>query len=216
MVEPALGAPGTRISPQEEMGRGFQGTLALRLHQASGDHDLRYQAYGNTARLQLDALQAPANGKAPFHFDALIWDQSLSLIDHEQRSVRTLPLAEIRASEATGSASLRETGERVAIQGVFCEGYEVQDGALQIEACVSALPNAFDVGKFETVSGLDVPPWLEQLLLDKRVPLRAVARDAGGQQRYSIELIQYTPGPVDPSLLVVPDNYRKMGRTAAR
>jgi len=198
------------------MGRGFQGTLALRLHQGSGEHDLRYQAYGNTARLQLDALRAPANGQAPFHFDALIWDQNLSLIDHEQRSVRTLPLAEVRATAAKGGASLRETGERVAIQGVFCEGYEVQEGPLQIDACVGALPNAFDVGKFETLSGLDVPPWLEQLLLDKRVPLRAVARDAGGHERYSIELIEYTPGPVDPSLLVVPNNYRNIGRTAGR
>ena len=193
------------------MGRGFQGTLALRLHQASSAHDLRYQAYGNTARLQLDALEKPVGGKAPFHFDALIWDQSLSLIDHERRSVRTMPLAEIQATQATGGASIEKTGERVSIQGVFCERYHLQDGPLRVDACVSALPSAFDVGKFETVSGLDVPPWLEQLLLDKLVPLRAVARDAGGE-RYSIELIEYSPGPVDASLLVLPSNYRALGR----
>jgi hypothetical protein len=217
VLEPALGAPGSRTSLQEDMGRGFQGTLALRLHQASRAHDLRYQAYGNTARLQLDALDEPAAGEAPFHFDALIWDQNLSLIDHQQRSVRTLPLAEIKATQATGrasieNASIKKTGERVSIQGVFCERYDVQDGPLRIDACVSALPSAFDVGKFEAVSGLDVPPWLEQLLLDKLVPLRAVARDAGGQQRYSIELLEYSPGPVDPALLVVPSNYRALGR----
>jgi len=214
VLEPALGAPGSRTSLQEDMGRGFQGTLALRLHQASSEHDLRYQALGNTARLQLDALEQPAAEKAPFHFDALIWDQSLSVIDHEQRSVRTLPLAEIQTTPARGEASIEKTGERVSIQGVFCERYDVREGPLRIDACVSALPSAFDVGKFETLSGLDVPPWIEQLLLDKLVPLRAVARDAGGQQRYSIELIEYSPGPVDASLLKLPSNYRALGRQA--
>lgn len=194
------------------MGRGFQGTLLLRLHQGSREHDLRYQAYGNTARLQLDALDKPPAGKPAFHFDALIWDQNISLLDHEQRSVRTVPLSEIHATEPAGEVSIRKTGERMAIQGVFCEPYEMQDGPLRIDACVSALPSAFDVGKLESVSGLDVPPWVERLLLDKLVPLRAEARDASGQQRYSIELIEYSPGPVDPSLLALPSNYRAVGR----
>jgi hypothetical protein len=39
-----------------------------------------------------------------------------------------------------------------------------------------------------------------------------VARDAGGQERYSVELIEYSPGPVDPSLLALPSNYRAVGR----
>ena len=68
------------------------------------------------------------------------------------------------------------------------------------------------MGKLETLSKLDVPPWVEHLLLNKLVPLRAVARDAGGQQRYSVELIEYSPGPVDPSLLALPSNYRAVGR----
>jgi len=194
------------------MGRGFQGTLLLRLHQGSSEHDLRYQAYGNTARLQLDALDKPPAGKAAFHFDALIWDQNISLLDHERRSVRTVPLSEIQATAPAPDVSMRKTGERVAIQGVFCEPYEMQDGPLRIDACVSALPSAFDVGKFETVSKLDVPPWVEHLLLKKLVPLRAVAHDAGGQERYSVELIEYSPGPVDPSLLALPSNYRAVGR----
>jgi Domain of unknown function (DUF4412) len=194
------------------MGRGFQGTLLLRLHQGTSEHDLRYQAHGNTARLQLDALDKPPAGKAAFHFDALIWDQNISLLDHDKRSVRTVPLREIHATPPAGEVSIRKTGERVAIQGVFCEPYEMRDGPLHINACVSALPSAFDVGKFEAVSKFDVPPWVERLLVDKLVPLRAVARDAGGQERYSVELIEYSPGPVDPNLLALPSNYRAVGR----
>ena len=134
------------------MGRGFQGTLLLRLHQGASDHDLRYLAYGNTARLQLDALDKPPAGKAAFHFDALIWDQNISLLDHERRSVRTVPLSEIQPAPAKSEVSMQKTGERVAIQGVFCEPYEMRDGPLRIDACVSALPSAFDVGKLETLS----------------------------------------------------------------
>jgi hypothetical protein len=208
-VPAAPGAPGERPSIDENMGRGFQGKLAMRLQSAGGQHDLRYMSLGNTARLQIDAVEDPRRPAPPLHFDALIWGESISLLDHQQRTVRTLPLRQISPSEEPSShVETRRTGERRSIQGVFCEAYQLRQGSVRVDACVGALPGAFDVDKFESVSGIDVPPWAEQLLKQELLPLRAVARDAQGRELYRLELVEYSAGPVARDLLVVPANYR--------
>jgi hypothetical protein len=205
----APGAPGERPSVDRNMGRGFQGVLAVRIHQASGQsQDLRYLNLGNTARLQIDTLGDTPRRGAPLHFDALIWGESISVLDHQRRSVRTLPLGQIRArSETETPVTIRRTGERSNLQGVFCERFELQQAELRVDACVASLPGTFAVDELETVSGLDVPAWVEQLLKEELMPLRASVRDAAGKERYSLELMQYAPGPVDASMLGVPENY---------
>jgi hypothetical protein len=209
-VPPAPGAPGERPSLRENMGRGFQGKLAMRLQSASGHrHDLRYLSLGNTARLQIDSVDEPQQSAPPLHFDALIWGESISLMDHEQRTVRTLALREIRPSEEPSlDVDVRETGERNSIQGVFCQGYQLQQGPLRVDACVGGLPGDFAVDKFESVSGIDVPAWAEQLLKRELLPLRALAHDAQGRELYRLELVEYSPGPVDRDLLTVPPTYQ--------
>jgi hypothetical protein len=206
----APGSPGERPSLDQNMGRGFQGTLAVRIHRAgSQSQDLRYLNLGNTARLQIDTLGDVARKSAPLHFDALIWGESISLMDHQRRSVRTFPLREIQPkAESETPVTIRRTGERTSLQGVFCERFELQQGELRVDACVAGLPGTFAVDELEAVSGLDVPAWVEQLLKDELMPLRASVQDAAGKQVYSLELMQYSPDPVDPSLLSVPENYK--------
>lgn len=205
----APGAPGERPSLDQNMGRGFQGVMAVRIRQANGQsQDLRYLNLGNTARLQIDTLGDVPRQGAPVHFDALIWGESISLLDHQRRAVRTLPLRQIRPkSETETPVTIQRTGERTSLQGVFCERFELQQGEQRIEACVAGLPGTFAVDELETVSGLDIPPWVEQLLKEELMPLRASVRDAAGKEQYSLELMQYAPGPVDSSLLSVPQNY---------
>lgn len=191
------------------MGRGFQGVIALRIRRAGGQtQDLRYLNLGNTARLQLDTQGDVPRQGAPVHFDALIWGESISLLDHQRRSVRTVPLQELRPkSEAEMDISIQRTGERSSQQGVFCERFELKQGEQRIDACVAGLPGNVAVDELEAVSGLDVPPWVEQLLKEEQMPLSASVRDAAGKELYSLELMQYAPGPVDSSLLSVPQNY---------
>ncbi|MEY2936275.1 MAG: hypothetical protein RL033_7024 [Pseudomonadota bacterium] len=205
----APGAPGERPSVDQNMGRGFQGSLVLRVHDSRRqDQELRYLSLGNTARLQIDTLGDQPRNSAPQHFDALIWGESISLIDHQRRAVRTLPLRQLRPkAEPEVSVATNRTGERTSLQGVYCEQTQLQQGDLHIDACVAGLPGTFAVDELETVSGLDVPAWVEQLLKDEQIPLRARVRDAAGKELYSLELVQYAPGPVDPQLLVVPENY---------
>lgn len=205
----APGSPGERPSLEQNMGRGFQGSLALRIHRADGRiQDLRYLSLGNTARLQVDARGDARRASAPVHFDALIWGESISLMDHQRRSVRTVALQELRpASEPETPVTIRRTGERTSLRGVFCERFELQQGEQHIDACVAGLPGTFAVDELEAVSGLDVPAWVEQLLKEELMPLRASVRDGAGKEQYSLELMQYAPGPVDQSLLQVPENY---------
>lgn len=203
-----------RPSIDENMGRGFQGSLAMRLRAPSGERTLRYQTRGNRARLQVDApsggaKQGPGVRKT---FDALIWDQSISTLNHESKTYRTMALDDVKErSEPDLDVKVQKTGERSSLSGVTCERYEITQGELEVSACVSALPGSFDVGKFESLSRVDVPPWAEQLLEDDMLPLQAKVTDAGGRELYSLELIEYSPGPVDEAMLALPPNYRADG-----
>lgn len=236
-AEPSSGEPGTpqtvnaspetaldeRPSVDENMGRGFQGTLALRIRAPSTERTLRYQTRGNRARLQVDApngsaAQAPAERSpgARMSFDALIWDQSISMLNHAARTYQTLALDDVKErAEPDADVKIQKTGERGRLSGVTCERYEITQGKLHISACVSALPGTFNVDKFETVSRVDVPPWAEQLLDDEMLPLQAKVTDAGGRELYSLELIEYSPGPVDEAMLALPSNYRAEGASGA-
>jgi hypothetical protein len=211
-LAPAPGSPGERPSLQQDMGRRFQGKLALRLTDSSGaQQQLRFLSLGNTARLQIDPLpraQAPAHAR---HVDVLFWGEQLSLLDHEQRTARTLPLQQIRPTEEPETpVEVKKSGERSTIEGVVCEAVSLQQGPIHVDACVSGLPGEFDVDRFEAAANVDVPPWAEQLLKQELLPLRAIARDAQGRELYRLELTEYSAGPVDRELLSVPANYRQI------
>lgn len=216
-LPPPAGAAGERPSLQQNMGRGFQGKLALRLTKSSGAQEqLRYLSLGNTARLQVDPVgQAPPGAPAP-HLDVLFSGEQLSLIDHEQRAVRTLSLQQIRPTEEPEAhVELKKSGDRSSIQGVFCEAVSLQDGPVHVDACAGGLPGEFDVDKFEAATGLDVPAWAETLLKQQLLPLRATARDEQGRELYRLELTEYSAGPVERDLLSIPTNYRQIAANGA-
>jgi hypothetical protein len=208
---PAPGAPGERPSVSQNMGRGFQGTLLLRVHEGAQTHELRYLSLGDRARIQIDARTA-SSGHPPLHFDALIEGDDISVFDHSKRTLHSVPLAQIQPKDTSDAASVHveKTGESVTLSGVPCEPYQIQDAKLRVTACVSALPGTFDIGKFESVSGIRAPAWVEALLKQQRFPLRASATDSTGHERYSLELVEYTPGPVNAALLTVPSAYRRL------
>lgn len=216
-LPPAPGAPGERPSLQQNMGRGFQGKLALHLSHSSGaQQQLRFLSLGNTARLQVDSLDQPQPSAHPMHLDVLFWGEQLSVLNHEQRTARTLSLQQIRPSEEPETAvELKNTSERSSIQGVLCEAVSLQQGPVHVDACAGGLPGEFDVDKFEAATGVDVPAWAETLLKKQLLPLRATARDAQGHELYRLELTEYSAGPVDRDLLVVPTGYRQIAATSA-
>ena len=216
-LPPAPGSPGERPSLQQNMGRGFQGKLALRLTDNSGNQQqMRFLSLGNTARLQVDSLDQPRATAHPRHLDVLFWGEQLSLLDNEQRTVRTLPLQQIRPTEeAETPVELKKSGQRSTVQGVMCEATTLQQGPMRVDACVSGLPGEFDVDKFEAATGVNVPPWAETLLKQEMLPLQATARDAQGRELYRLEVTEYSAGPVDRDLLSVPANYRQIAANGA-
>jgi hypothetical protein len=211
---------GDRPSVDENMGRGFQGTLKLALTTKQGERTLSYLARGNSARLQVDNRESTGAQRRPSpppdNFDALIWDDKVSVLDHERRAYRTTLLEAVQPrKEPAADLELKRTGERVSLAGVFCERYELSQGPLRISACVSPLPGPFDVGKLEALSDIDVPPWAERLLDEKMLPLTATVRDAEQRELYTLRLLEYSAQPVDPALLAIPSNYRPLEPTHA-
>lgn len=193
-----------RPSTDTPMGRGFEGTLIVRLREGEREHDLRYLTRGNAARLQVNSLQNDT------HFDALIWEDNISVIDHRRRAIRTVPLASVPPREdSREGVEVEKTGERITLRGVPCERYQITEGASRIDACVSALPGTFDVDKFESASDIDVPAWIEHLLAEQLLPLRATVRDAAGREQYSFDLLEYSADPVANAELTLPRNYQQ-------
>jgi hypothetical protein len=192
-----------RPSVEDNMGRAFQGTLKLRIRGSGGEHGLRYFASGNKARIQIDAI----HGK---NFDALVWDDSIAMIDHDRKTYTTLSLADVKpGDEAQVEVARESAGARVTIQGVVCEPYELTQGPYVITTCVSGVPGDFDVDKLETVSGIDVPVWAESLLKDHLLPIQATVSE-GKHELYRLELIEYSASPVDAATLAVPASYKRI------
>jgi hypothetical protein len=216
-LAPAPGGPGERPSLQQNMGRGFQGKLALQLSDGNGAQEqMRFLSLGNTARLQVDALAQARPVAHPMHLDVLFWGEQLTLLNHDQCTARTLPLQQIRPTEeAETPVELKKSGEQSTIQGVVCEAVSLQQGPIHVDACVSGLPGEFDVDKFEAATGVDVPAWAEHLLKQQLLPLRAMARDEQGRELYQLECTEYSAGPVDRELLSVPANYRQIAANGA-
>jgi hypothetical protein len=191
-----------RPSVEDNMGRAFQGALQLRVREGGAERGLRFFASGNKARIQIDGTQ----GK---NFDALVWDDQITTFDHERKSYTSVALAGLSAAdEAQVDVKSEPVGERRTLQGVVCQPYRLEQKPYTIDACVSGVPGDFDVDKFETVSAIDVPAWAESLLEDHLLPLEATVRE-GAREVYRVELIQYTPAPVDAAMLAVPETYRR-------
>lgn len=191
-----------RPSVADNMGRAFQGALQLRVRDADGERGLRYFASGNKARIQIDGAQ----GK---NFDALVWDDQITTFDHERKSYTSVALAGLEAADEAKVEVKREpVGERQTLQGVVCQPYRLEQTPYTIETCVSGVPGDFDVDKFETVSAIDVPAWAESLLEDHLLPIQATVRE-GSREVYRIELVQYSPAPIDAATLSVPESYRR-------
>jgi len=190
------------------MGRDFQGAIEWSLKSANGERrNVRYLARGNDARLQIDGVQ----GRGAF--DALIWDEKISVIDNARKTYTTQELDDVKTDKAKHDADpeqvrIDKTGERKSLSGVICERYEMLDGPAHVSACVTGLSGTFDVNKFEAVSGVDVPAWAEKLLGEEFMPLEATARDAAGKELYTVELVRYDAGSVDESMVSLPRTYR--------
>jgi hypothetical protein len=190
-----------RPSVQDNMGRAFQGALKLRVRGTGGERQLAFLASGNRARIQIDSVRGN-------NFDALVWDDSIALLDHERKTYAAVPLDGLEpGDEPKVDIERRSTGERQILQGVVCEPYELTQGPYVISTCVSGVPGDFDVDKFETVSALDVPAWAESLLADHLLPIVATVRE-GGRELYRVELIEYSPAPIDAASLTLPASYQ--------
>ncbi len=195
-------ARGERPNVSDNMGRGFQGALQLRVRGAEGERGLRFFASGNKARIQIDGAEGA-------NFDALVWDDQITTFDHERKSYTTVALDGIRAADEADVDVKREpTGERQTLQGVVCQPYRLEQKPYAIDTCVSGVPGDFDVDKFETVSAIDVPAWAESLLAEHLLPIQATVRE-GAREVYRIDLIQYSPPPIDVATLSVPDAYER-------
>jgi hypothetical protein len=196
-------------STAENMGRNFQGRMEFKVSVAGQpDRTLRYMSQGNASRLQIDRAREP--------IDLLFLDDRLYELDHVAKSYRVIELSKVaeETSEPTKQVRLRqpEPGapvERKMVEGVVCDDWKISEGGVRIEACVAGLPGSFNVDKFETVTKLDVPGWLEKLLAEDSLPVSVTARDGEGKVIYSVQLQSYVAGPVDVENLSVPANYKR-------
>jgi hypothetical protein len=196
-------AHGTRVEgPRtENMGRNFEGRLRQRV---TGPHplELRYLSRGERGRLQIERP-----GSEPT-FDAIFAGDQAIVLDHSRRRYRTFDLNRVdKKSEKDEKVDVERTQDRKEIKGLLCYPWQLKSGAQQISACVRGLPGPFDTDKLETLSGLNVPAWVETLIGDRYLPVEASVTE-GGRKVYELVLEEYSPDEVPENELSVPANYQ--------
>jgi hypothetical protein len=197
---------GTRIEgPRDEnMGRNFEGRLQLKITGPSRPLELRYLSHGERGRLQIDRPDAGTPG-----FDAIFAGDQALVLDHAKRRYSVLDLDDVpKKQEPSVDVKVERASDRRELSGLLCYPWQLSAGNQKVDACVRGLPGNFDADKLETLSGLDVPAWVEKLIDDDYLPIAATVTE-NGREKYKLELVQYSPQPVPENELTVPANYQR-------
>jgi hypothetical protein len=190
---------------EENMGRNFEGRLQWRVVGVEPELSIRYLSRGERGRLQLDR---PGSGQAGF--DAIFAGDQVIVLDHAHHRFRQQDLNQVpKKSEPAGSATVERTTDRRELSGLLCYPWQLTSGTQKIEACVRGLPGPFDTDKLETLSGKDIPAWVEELAQQRYLPIAATVSE-GGRKLYELTLVQYSPDEVPENELSVPANYTRM------
>jgi hypothetical protein len=198
---------GTRLEgPREEnMGRNFEGRLQWRVVGLQPELNISYLSRGERGRLQLDR---PGSGEAGF--DAIFAGDQVLVLDHAHHRFRRQDLNRVpKKSEPNVPVTVERTTDRRQQSGLLCYPWQLTSGTQKIEACVRGMPGPFDTDKLETLSGKDIPAWVEDLAEQRYLPIVATVSD-GGRKLYELTLVQYSPDEVPENELSVPANYTQM------
>lgn len=187
------------------MGRNFEGRLQVRVNGLPQPLEVRYLSRGERGRLQVERPGARGGS-----FDVIFAGDQALVLDHTRRGYKAHDLNDVPPrSETKSEVKVTRTSDRRELAGLFCYPWQLSSGAQQVSACVRGLPGPVDTDKLETLSGLDVPAWLEQLLDDRYLPIAATVTEHG-RRLYEVELLQYSPEEVTENELSVPANYQKL------
>lgn len=196
---------GTRLEgPRDQnMGRNFEGRLRARVTGLSHPVEIRYVSRGERGRLQIERPGSAA-------FDVILAGDQALVLDHANRRYRAHDLNTIKPrAEPSTEVQVERTSDRRELSGLLCYPWRLRSGAERVETCVRGLPGPVDADKLETLSGFDLPAWLEQLLSDQYLPIAATVTE-GDRKRYELELLQYSPDEVPENELSIPANYQKL------
>jgi hypothetical protein len=100
------------------------------------------------------------------------------------------------------------TEDRRELKGLLCYPWHLSVKNQKIDACVRGIPGPVDTDKLETLSGFDIPAWVEKLIGDGYLPIEATVTE-NGHELYKLELEQYSPAEVPENELMVPANYKE-------
>jgi hypothetical protein len=203
---PSAEQHGTRIEgPREEnMGRNFEGRLQWRVVGTGPDLNIRYLSRGERGRLQ---LERPGSGEAAF--DAIFAGDQVIVLDHAQHRFRRQDLNQVpKKSEPKVDVTIEQTSDRREVQGLLCYPWQLTSGSQKIDACVRGAPGPVDTDKLETLSGKDIPAWVEELAERRYIAITATVSE-GGRKLYELQLVQYSPDEVPENELAVPANYQQ-------
>jgi hypothetical protein len=196
----------------DNMARNFQGRRRLKIGAHGRNGEIRYLSKDNRARLQLDDIP----GTSIRSFDSLIDADKMIVLLNDRREYYARKLSDVEPKKEHGpDVNVDQTGDRIVVAGLTCNQANITQGVQKIAACIRGAPGPFDVGKFESVAGIDVPPWVRAVLDKDYWPITASVRDAKGKELYSVNVVEYSPGPVQDSELAIPPNYREVDASKA-
>jgi hypothetical protein len=202
------GGPSVGV-PSHGMATNFEGRAHVVLKRPEGAIDIRLISRDRRSRLQVDDPRHPER-----RLD-LIFDQDrAAVLSSERKEYFEVDLGDLdekpeRAKDVEETSSADDVRE--VVQGLNCNPRELTQPGQKISACVLGLPNEFDAGSFQALTGVDLPPWIEYLVERDLWPVRATVRDESGKELYSLEVVDYRSEPRPPAEeLAIPQDFKRV------
>lgn len=195
--------------PSHGMAAQFEGRAHVVLKRPEGAIDIRLISRDRRSRLQVDDPRHPER-----RLD-LIFDQDrAAVLSGERKQYFEVDLDDLdeepeRAKDVEQTSSSDDV--RKVVHGLNCNPRELTQPGQKISACVLGLPNEFDAGSFQALTGIDLPPWIEFLVERDLWPVTATVRDDSGKELYSLEVVDYRSQPL-PSAeeLAIPRDFKRV------
>jgi hypothetical protein len=195
--------------PAHDMAGNFEGRAHVIVKRPEGPVDIKVISRDQRSRLQVDDAKHPER-----RLDLIFDDERAGVVFNDRKQYFDVNLDDLkekpeRATEVRQTSSSDDV--RKVVHGLNCNPRELTQPGQKISACVLGLPNEFDAGSFQALTGIELPPWIEYLLERDLWPVTATVRDEAGKELYTVEVVDYTSRPL-PAVeeLSIPANFTRV------
>lgn len=117
--------------------------------------------------------------------------------------------ADAAGAKPTDAVQVRKTGRTETVAGYECEDWKITSAKEDLDICAAKEIPYFDLVS-PTPATATEPAWAGELTKAKAFPLRVIAHDKSGKERFRAEVSRISRKTVDLARFTIPAGYRKV------